>query len=1348
VLFQTAIEPVLIAFIITCAVSLCFLILCPDLNVSLPLSSYGVIGYYVVAAFSILLLTLPPHESSPLYYEWSSIGVFSYIRLGASVFVGAFLIGHLLLELCGFESLRGFRRIVTSYIMSIFLISSITYAFILYGETQESWAGILTLASALLAVSCVKRFRKGLSRESAGISPSIFAPSLLVMITVSALLLCADFIVAANSFPLIPGDEWFHFGLSLQLAKGFPVSATGVLVPSYDLWSSAFVIGYSQLTGLPAANSFVSLIVLLVMPLFGLYAFLRERLGRASRVVPIAVLLQLFGGFGWLALAWSSSPNLYSSIYRVGLNTYDLWIQNGNFGLLVSPTYLVGLVGLFTLLICVFEKNRGVANLLLFSFILAEVYLGHLAEAIFVIGFAFVLSLAQNWDVHRRLFTASAFSLGLLVVAIVDFIGPGPQYTNSSVFYLALVLAVGIGLAQLPLNFRTTAARISRQVVAALRSRQLKILAALAIIAAVLYSIGLDIEFYGKITFAVTNPAVPLYFYLLRLGVVGSFALAGLLLVLVGRANATRVTKMLDLLVFALLGFIVQHFALSTSSGMWPEYRFTLIWIPLSVFSAFVIVHILDTLRHRGQPGRHLLRSVAVGVVVSSILVSGFASTAFAVVYYSNESTQQPSFSNADLSALTFVKNNISANATVIAASEESQQQLYSFGGVNMLHVWELWDEPLLSAKNPFAVFSILHDSKAAYLYLRSQDLGLAQAGSFFYGFLLNQLPIVYKNSNVTIYRIPELYPPVNSSSDLWIPNPDSPNGSSNLDSLYQEYSTLTAFAASGCAYSVLPDPSQAPVGHFKLLLTDTLFDSISLRNYLTSGGSAIVLGQEPGTAASMISLGIKSLANADAIAFNDTYLDIGDTQVPVLSVNDSSTTITGDYTLNGTAVGGLMFSERVGSGVLSYLNLPRMLPGAIDQEGALVRAVLLGLGLAPVPQDNPTPIYYDSTNGSVSLPESFELSTGSLLTQLGMRLNVTNLSAGSVNLGSVGLTGLSSQGVVKISVVSEYPTQVSAAKGDEEVLPVGPLVNLTNVTNWSVHTHGLRANVTMNPLAGGFVLNTVASTHNDSWVELKTISLPVNLTRYQLHINVTGNGVMAIALANSSMHEVLNPSSEYINGSYDATLDLKGSLLQPGNGIYLSLFYWAENRDSGSLDVHEIGLSSSFVPVSLPVGLYGYFGMYLQPGSLVTIAIPNDSTLKVQTSTLSTPISLSGDSLSFVLAPDMAQGNSLNQICLYIKQPEIKASGSLVFYDSYIHSVPFQWLTYGTDLRLSGVQEFSMPFGDGNFSVLVFPSYLGQTASSSFLPSLMNPTSGLLFSVAVLLILCMRTYNFRRFHI
>jgi hypothetical protein len=142
--------------------------------------------------------------------------------------------------------------------------------------------------------------------------------------------------VAVNQAPLLKGDEWDHNGYALQIEKRFPVTPDGRAMSNYPWWYSVFIITFSQLSGLPQVNALASLGLLGVMPLVGLLGLFKKMFGNSNNIPNLGVIMQLFAGYGWLAVIVANQSDYYSTIFSMGNYTYDLWVQNGAFALIVS----------------------------------------------------------------------------------------------------------------------------------------------------------------------------------------------------------------------------------------------------------------------------------------------------------------------------------------------------------------------------------------------------------------------------------------------------------------------------------------------------------------------------------------------------------------------------------------------------------------------------------------------------------------------------------------------------------------------------------------------------------------------------------------------------------------------------------------------------------------------------------------------------------------------------------------------------------------------------------------------------------------------------------------------------
>jgi hypothetical protein len=141
---------------------------------------------------------------------------------------------------------------------------------------------------------------------------------------------------------------------------------------------------------------------------------------------------------------------------------------------------------------------------------------------------------------------------------------------------------------------------------------------------------------------------------------------------------------------------------------------------------------------------------------------------------YWSQPTSGEGVSELEVDGLNFLRLSVPSNASVLTITARSQY-LLSYAGLTEVQTnVNKHSHTVFGESSPETVFYILYQFQVKYVFLSSFDKDVLSCDLTYSGFikefLLKYLPVVFENSCVTIYQIPEFSPPTESTTALLVP--------------------------------------------------------------------------------------------------------------------------------------------------------------------------------------------------------------------------------------------------------------------------------------------------------------------------------------------------------------------------------------------------------------------------------------------------------------------------------------------------------------------------------------------------------------------------------------------------
>jgi hypothetical protein len=927
----------------------------------------------VVYAVSIIIVLLVPSDSGSQFVSWLSIPVINYVRLLAGLLLSSILPGYGLLRLIDRKRrFNGLASLVFSFFISVFLMALASFAAIFASvPISDIYWVTLTLNLAIFAGFSLTFLKKHeVAPDERNRSSASYRIDYLIIACI-LLFFVIGWIVYYSSYQLgSTGDMWEHYYIFSHVSKGALFSSSHLSYLGPETWFSLHYLALFELTGFPSLNGWMIYAFINFFYVLGFYLMVRELVGdKHPRVPPIAtVMATIFAGFGWIvalliesnsnwftALNLTSNPDWFSVLTAAGSATYNDIV----YSFLYGPIPMFFSLGvLFSLIYLMVHRSR-------FSFISAfltvalvvQGFLVHSPEIImfFVFYFCFLFFVDRKEFGRLKRFSISIL-IGLITILVIGFPFPSHFYWGAEQSLIFVFLAIGATFFLIKLR--------SKSMFTFSFPRRLSIV--LLCLVWVLYGLSflvwnstLDQDVVGQLG---AIGLKPWYMYPITSGILLLLALSGLTVLVAGRNFKLKNAKflVLALVAFFLIGKTISFVNVTLFfAGYWEKRFYSFMVIPLSILGAFFVAEIIPKFslvisRKLKMP---LARHVLVGLLVSAIILSGVASNVLSLDRLSIASQSDPlaKYSLPELQALDFLRTNTSASATVLGLSTDStyvnstdsNYLAYVFSGMN--HVTSpYWftSYPILQfvdITNPELALKMLYSLNVTYVFATKSDLE-AQSSGYIANHLLKFLPIVFQNSNVTIYQVPKLNPPSSVSNfTLAVPGEEL-NNLSNQTFLGASanrtiYLPIDMLAESGFDYSIkIAEDGSLFNSKYIILPSDNGWTAEQINSYLAwvnNGGTLIALnGDGPGAFAKQLSI---NSVSTESLFVDQAIGKSGTVEVGNLNVNsslfsgDSEVKVVANYFGKNTMSVPLAFSKQIGKGEILYVNVSPL----FDSQGS-----------------------------------------------------------------------------------------------------------------------------------------------------------------------------------------------------------------------------------------------------------------------------------------------------------------------------------------------------------------------------------------------------------------------------
>jgi hypothetical protein len=682
--------------------------------------------------------------------------------------------GYALLNVFGL--IRYFTRlesILLSYILS-YVYTGLLALVLLPIDVSLRGTTILLSYIVLGVLSIFKHYRHPLTFTKGSLARRVDILVLLLSTAFYAL----SFYFIYPGFALLPGTD-----ISRHYASSIVLWRTPELYSSFPyflahLHESAFI----ALSNAPVTVVQTTLALLNLMMPIAFYIMAKNYMEGIDERLPAisTIFYSIFSNFAWIWLMELKLEGVQGStlglLNMVNDKAYNGAMYFGNPGIClyyvpVSTSFLILLIQFALLKKLEIGKGKFIP---LLSILTIASYLTHITEAVI---FSIFLCLYAFFSRSKDIRLNDAISSSMIAFIVLDVF-----YTMLQCLFgknLGFSINLSLFAPSLLLFFIYIYRRTFVQAkLAELLSKIISILFIRAILymAIFAYFVGLfvwitDTSFHTWMV--VDIGIVPWFIYPVIFGISGILTLISFHYLFEDAEARKRLMLFITLMVSSILiGRLLTVINMNFfDTGYWEKRLTSYSYLSTAVLAPISLVKIADYLRIKQ---RGLQRFLLIVGLICIIVMYGVQST-FVVLEYWNTVCRSPyTVSNSELEALSFLKNILQHDkyAYVITLTSTSYNML-SFAAppykITQMQIFYTAKNPEVPMITGLKAYNLSH----AYLYIHSRDTVILDNNkqSWLTRHLLPMLPIVYKNSEATIYNVSSVaFPQIESTTALVVP--------------------------------------------------------------------------------------------------------------------------------------------------------------------------------------------------------------------------------------------------------------------------------------------------------------------------------------------------------------------------------------------------------------------------------------------------------------------------------------------------------------------------------------------------------------------------------------------------
>ena len=580
---------------------------------------------------------------------------------------------------------------------------------------------------------------------------------------------------------LLPGtDISRHYASSIVLGR-----TPDLYIGSVYLFAHLHELMFLSISNSSLASVQTAMVALNLMLPLTFYVMAKAYLEKIDTRLPVLATLfwtlftNSFGGFAWLYFTLSKLSSIGQSQLQLLSSTADKTYNGtvyGIFGLWYVPatmSFTLLMAAIFLMSKREVERTR---YLMLFSFLVSALYLTHVTEAVVLIIFLSIFGLISKNENYRVEDALKSIIIGMVIVTAIYYVLSQItlRFTISTSLLISVIASILASVFALifrryirpKLAIFKNSLKINRKF---LRKTLVLTLFFGYCVALLSWTMVLDSFHTWQVD---TIGLVPWFMYPLILGINSLLAILALYFLAEDSKLYNAFALFIAFMVFAFIaGKIVTAVNLYFfDAGYWEKRFIWFIKIPLAILAPIPIIYVIDKLRKRGI---NVNAKTPVSVIIIGIIVLYGISTTFLNLEYWNIVANNPAYrpSSGEMEAVNAFKEILDNDPKAwLATISSTSAAMATFAApADQLLVKQY----LYTAHRPEMAFTQLYRHPAydhAYIYLHDRDfMQLNKLNDRFLANYIKLLPIAYENSEVKIYNVSKVSPPMPNSDTVVI---------------------------------------------------------------------------------------------------------------------------------------------------------------------------------------------------------------------------------------------------------------------------------------------------------------------------------------------------------------------------------------------------------------------------------------------------------------------------------------------------------------------------------------------------------------------------------------------------
>jgi len=711
------------------------------------------------------------------------------LSLVFAIVVSFFLPGYVLLRLLKFHSLNTWLEwLVLAFALSIGLTSLIVTLTLSFTTHR---AILISAIYVVISLSLLLKDRIDKSGERLQIHENnrtneynLFDASLLLWISLFFIL------VVSSLYPqmaYLPGLDIVEHFSSSRLLTLVPDAYQSIYPWFHQTWAAVYELSSPLMEVFQTGLAYLSLIVV-----FSFYIMVKAYLSNIDKRAPIlaTIFFSVFSGFGWLHFLREKlitlDPSKHMDILRASNDAsyWDIGYGQGPWIWLWFRPLTLAFTLFFVLLYLLSRNNLSKRTFItIFSFLIVTLGFIHVPELMLFNVFLLVLALFMPKTLNLRLKEAS---LATLIGSITYFSYAWISSTLGGIVKSPPMDTLLILAGTATLSCILTRRSPRQLMINPSANRQTRFVEVFTIAIALVFMSGLLVWFSFPKMFSVSQVYeifyIPLMMYPVLLGIVGFFALHGLVVITKKYKKDPAIVPILLFLVVLAFGKLVSFLNVEFCDLGYGERRF----LPV-IFAAASMMASVSFVKQASKL-LHDKKKVLLTTIMALIVIAGVTSTNLSVEYW-KLTTETPRVSHYALEAAEYLSSPHNRDIrTPILTASTSTRSIAEY--IPSPYVVDKYRYPIWESRHPEAPLLILYNKyyPPPYLYVDQQDFDYISSrymDDYFAGHMLRLLPKAYSNPEVTAFRVPEGVPPsLDSNVVLIIPNDNRTDYLSAYDTL------------------------------------------------------------------------------------------------------------------------------------------------------------------------------------------------------------------------------------------------------------------------------------------------------------------------------------------------------------------------------------------------------------------------------------------------------------------------------------------------------------------------------------------------------------------------------------